>query len=98
MVTAMPGCLIFCNIATGSDLVQMSWTHLGEELSKNAARVVVSTKYGQVKGGRAVNGAVIFLGASDQSLCPVHHQIVSNHGTCAFNDYYQRFHMLYRLV
>ncbi|KIM90266.1 hypothetical protein PILCRDRAFT_177691 [Piloderma croceum F 1598] len=35
--------------------------HLGEELPRNAARVVATTKHGQVKGGRAANGAAIFL-------------------------------------
>lgn len=36
--------------------------HLGAELWRNTARVVASTKYGQVRGGRASNGAAVFLG------------------------------------
>jgi len=34
---------------------------LGEELPRNTARVVATTKHGQIKGGRAANGAVVFL-------------------------------------
>jgi hypothetical protein len=36
--------------------------HLHDELARNPARVSVGTPYGVVVGGRAANGAVIFLG------------------------------------
>ncbi|KAF9528954.1 carboxylesterase [Crepidotus variabilis] len=36
-------------------------THLHDELAKSGARVTVDTVYGPVKGGRAANGAVVFL-------------------------------------
>ena len=36
--------------------------HLHDELAQNSARVSVDTPYGPVIGGRAANGAVIFLG------------------------------------
>ncbi|KAL0572346.1 hypothetical protein V5O48_009617 [Marasmius crinis-equi] len=36
-------------------------THLHDELRQSDERVVVETKYGTVKGGRAVNGAGVFL-------------------------------------
>ncbi|KAH9939944.1 carboxylesterase [Amylocystis lapponica] len=35
--------------------------HLPAELLKSADRVVVQTQYGSIKGGRALNGAAIFL-------------------------------------
>ncbi len=38
--------------------------HLHEELASNAARVTVETKFGKITGGRASNGAVVFLGFS----------------------------------
>lgn len=36
--------------------------HLHDELKCSPARVPVDTPYGRVVGGRAANGAVIFLG------------------------------------
>lgn len=36
--------------------------HLHDELARNPARVSVSTPYGSIVGGRAANGAAIFLG------------------------------------
>ena len=36
--------------------------HLHDELSQSNARVKVSTAFGEVIGGRAKNGTVIFLG------------------------------------
>jgi hypothetical protein len=36
--------------------------HLGEELAENPARVHVHTRFGTVVGGRATNGAAVFLG------------------------------------
>ncbi|KAI5119079.1 hypothetical protein M0805_005497 [Coniferiporia weirii] len=36
-------------------------THLSEELANNPSRVKVRTKFGTVTGGRAANGAVVFL-------------------------------------
>ncbi|KAH8115897.1 carboxylesterase [Phellopilus nigrolimitatus] len=36
-------------------------THLSEELEKNSERVRVETRFGIVTGGRATNGAVVFL-------------------------------------
>ncbi|KAF9563588.1 carboxylesterase [Agrocybe pediades] len=35
--------------------------HLHDELASNAARVTVDTAFGPVVGGRAINGAVVFL-------------------------------------
>lgn len=36
--------------------------HLHDELASNTARETVDTAFGQVVGGRAINGAVVFLG------------------------------------
>ncbi|KAF8159277.1 carboxylesterase [Crassisporium funariophilum] len=36
-------------------------THLHDELASNTARVTVNTAYGSVVGGRAINGAAVFL-------------------------------------
>lgn len=41
----------------------MSRVHLQEELLQSDARVTVETRYGSVRGGRAANGAAVFLGA-----------------------------------
>ena len=37
-------------------------THLQDELLKTATPLAVETRYGRVKGGRAENGAAVFLG------------------------------------
>jgi len=39
----------------------MANPHLHEELSKNASRIVVNTRFGPVTGGRASTGAAAFL-------------------------------------
>ncbi|KAH8089868.1 carboxylesterase [Cristinia sonorae] len=39
----------------------MSRVHLQEELLSSSTRVVVETKYGSVRGGKAANGAQVFL-------------------------------------
>ncbi|KAF9046824.1 alpha/beta-hydrolase [Hymenopellis radicata] len=39
----------------------MANVHLHEELASNSDRVTVETKFGKVTGGRALNGAVVFL-------------------------------------
>ncbi|KAI0948177.1 hypothetical protein AcW1_009761 [Taiwanofungus camphoratus] len=39
----------------------MSRIHLQNELLETADRVVVQTRYGQIKGGRALSGAAVFL-------------------------------------
>ncbi|THH06858.1 hypothetical protein EW145_g3793, partial [Phellinidium pouzarii] len=36
-------------------------THISEELERNPARVTVQTQFGKVTGGRAANGAAVFL-------------------------------------
>lgn len=36
--------------------------HLSEELAQTGARVQVKTRFGVVTGGKAENGAVVFLG------------------------------------
>jgi hypothetical protein len=43
--------------------------HLHDELAANVERVRVGTAFGPVTGGRAANGAAIFLGA----LAPAFH-------------------------
>lgn len=45
------------SLHTGS----MSRIHLQEELTKSADRVTVKTQYGSIRGGRAANGAAVFL-------------------------------------
>lgn len=56
----------------------MSNAHLSKELAESLERVHVDTRYGQVTGRRATNGAAVFLGAfifgdlqhvSQESLC-----------------------------
>jgi hypothetical protein len=42
------------------DLTTMA--HLGAEL-QNLTQVIASTRYGQVRGARALNGTAVFLGA-----------------------------------
>lgn len=42
----------------------MSTIHLHDELAQTEARVVVETRFGPVTGGRAKNGAAVFLGKS----------------------------------
>lgn len=51
----------------------MSNRHLGEELPQSSERITVNTQYGPVRGGRAGNGAIAFLGAFCrwQSLCNI---------------------------
>lgn len=36
--------------------------HLQEELARSVDRVTVQTRFGPVTGGRALNGAAVFLG------------------------------------
>lgn len=36
--------------------------HLQEELARSTDRVTVQTRFGPVTGGRALNGAAVFLG------------------------------------
>ena len=36
--------------------------HLQDELARSADRVTVETQFGPVTGGRALNGAAVFLG------------------------------------
>lgn len=38
--------------------------HLHDELIASSARLTVDTRYGKVIGGRASNGAAVFLGRS----------------------------------
>lgn len=40
----------------------MSRVHLQEEILRSPERVVVNTQYGPVRGGRAANGAQVYLG------------------------------------
>lgn len=40
----------------------MSQLHLQDELAQTQASVVVQTRFGPIKGGRALNGAAVFLG------------------------------------
>lgn len=47
----------------------MSEAHLHDELASNPARVIVPTRYGNVTGGRASNGAAVFLGMLDALSC-----------------------------
>lgn len=42
----------------------MSRIHIQDELLQSAERVVVHTAYGSITGGRAANGAAVFLGIS----------------------------------
>jgi len=37
-------------------------THLHDELAQNPSRVTIDTVFGPVAGGRATNGAAVFLG------------------------------------
>jgi hypothetical protein len=39
-----------------------SLSHLHDELAANPARVTIETVFGPVTGGRATNGAAVFLG------------------------------------
>lgn len=39
--------------------------HLHDELAKNPARITVETTHGKITGGRAINGAAVFLGISE---------------------------------
>lgn len=48
--------------STNTVAVTMAAVHLHEELAQNPARVLVETRYGTIRGGRAANGAAIFLG------------------------------------
>ena len=40
----------------------MSQLHLQDELAKSQASVTIQTQYGPITGGRALNGAAVFLG------------------------------------
>lgn len=42
----------------------MSDAHIQDELVASPARVTVQTRYGPVTGGKAKNGAIVFLGVS----------------------------------
>lgn len=43
--------------------------HLHDELAQSRDRVTVSTAFGEVVGGRAKNGSVIFLGMGCELTC-----------------------------
>ena len=52
----------------------MAHVHLQDEIARNPERITVDTQFGPVKGGRAANGASVFLGRHPpcSSFRPLH--------------------------